>query len=234
MIPCAFSPSIPDNLITNSNPFETDLKSIAKWIQKYEANVQLIKALILLIDINFRKYESKEVARLLLPSLEKLLHCSEYKRLVSALLINNFDLFFDEIGLIEFGHLFSIFYHPPKENGDIFNEWALNKISHSSLLSKIIMNEEFAMSLFTHKWQSISRNQDPYSWFVDVLLIAQQNSFEEAVEIVEKDPLNLNKSTLISTLCSYAQFLMCHFVKVLEKVIEENPNIQNRKLDYDS
>ncbi|KAK8852927.1 hypothetical protein M9Y10_017921 [Tritrichomonas musculus] len=231
---CAFSPTIPENLIVVSNQIETDLKSITKWIQKYQNDVNLVKSLLLLLDLNFKKYETKEIAHSLLPLLKSFLRMKEYKRLVSAMIINNFDLFFDKFDLDEFAILYQVFDHPPKINGNIFNEWALNKLSQSSLLSKIPFDKEFILGLLTDRWYSIQRDQEPYAWMVNLLLVAQQTSIEEAVEIIEKDPMNLNKAKLIDSLCNYAQLLISQLLDVINQVIAEKTEKADRTLKYDS
>lgn len=196
-------------------------------------DVNLTNALIILLDLNLTKYKSKKIANEILPTMIEYMFLGQYKRIASAFLINNFDLFFDSITLTALDQIKEIFRHPNNANGNVFNEWALNKLSHTAALSKFIVNEELLSSIFGELWFRESRSNERNSWLVDLLLASQQKSFEEMQVIIDKDPLNLENSELVNSITDYASLLINHFYEMIKQIIEVFQDRQMRKLDYD-
>ncbi|KAK8872204.1 hypothetical protein M9Y10_007969 [Tritrichomonas musculus] len=227
---CAFSLTIPENLISSS---ENDIISITKWIEKNLDERELIKAMLIFLDINLKKNEFRNVAQSFLPTLLKLINDKKYKRISSVLLINNIDLFYDSLD-INLLQLIKFILQHNSDSYQIYNGCIISRLFHSSILSKIDINEELLKSFLGDEWYPKSRNDKNNEWNVDLLLQIQQNMIDDALIILKEDPLNLDESKLIDSLCSFAQILINRFHLLIEHIIIDEPDITKRKIDYNS
>lgn len=108
----------------------------------------LIKAILILIDMHLRCHNCKSLVQSILPILEQIIKKEEYKLMMSAVLANNIDLFFNNFDIKLLDLLKNILTNPKVDN-QIFNEWIIKKISQSSHLSEIQIDKTLLRELLT-------------------------------------------------------------------------------------
>ena len=134
MYPYAFSPIIPDIYISEEDKYINDIKNLILFIDRTFHDTNFVKGLLLLIEMNIRKYNSNELAKQFLPIIENAIKFDQYTMIASAVLANNIDLFFNDFNLHSLDLLNTILNYQENNNNQIFNEWILRHLSQSSFI----------------------------------------------------------------------------------------------------